>query len=203
MQTKEASVAAIIASSMPLLVALFTWLVLHEKPGAMTLVGLVAGIGGVVLIMGSRIGAGVDPFGLILCGIGVVALTVATLAMRGASSGGNFLMVVGLQMLVGSAALFLVAIPFETPHVEPNWTLVIAFVYTTLVPGLLATLVWFLLVDRIGAIRAATLHFLNPFFGVAIAAILLGENLGGLDIVGVAVITIAILLVQLDRQKKT
>jgi len=53
--------------------------------------------------------------------------------------------------------------------------LIVAFIYTTLVPGLLATLIWFLLVGRIGAVRASTFHFLNPFFGVLVAAVLLGE----------------------------
>ena len=68
------------------------------------------------------------------------------------------------------------------------------------VPGLTATLVWFLLLNRIGAIRAATFHFLNPVFGVAIAAALLGERLGLLDAIGVAITTIGILAVQLSRQ---
>ncbi|MDA0962791.1 MAG: DMT family transporter, partial [Proteobacteria bacterium] len=114
--------------------------------------------------------------------------------------GGNFLMVVGLQMLVGAAALFVVALAVETPRVNPTWPLLLAFIYTTLVPGLAATLVWFLLVNRIGAIRAATFHFLNPVFGVAIAAVLLGERLGPRDILGVAIITLGILAVQLARQ---
>ena len=201
MQTLEASVAAIIASLMPLLVAMLSWIALGQRLSALTAIALLAGVCGVALIMGSRISAGVDLFGVALCGIGVLALTIATMAMRGATSGGNFLMVVGLQMLVGSAALFLVAIPVETFVLRPSVTLALAFAYTTIVPGLLATLVWFLLVDRIGAIRAATFHFLNPFFGVAIAALILGESLGWLDLAGVAVITISIFLVQMDRQK--
>ncbi|MGJ8618610.1 MAG: EamA/RhaT family transporter, partial [Sulfitobacter sp.] len=45
-------------------------------------------------------------------------------------------------------------------------------------------------------------HFLNPFFGVAIAALLLNEALGARDILGVAIITIGILAVQISRQKK-
>ena len=61
-------------------------------------------------------------------------------------------------------------------------------------------MIWFLLLDRIGAIRAATFHFLNPVFGVTIAAILLGEKLGGMDAVGVAVTTLGILAVQISRQ---
>lgn len=200
MQTVEASVAAIIASTMPLLVAVFSWLILGERLKPLAIAGLVAGLVGVALIMGSRISAGVDLFGIALCGIGVLALTFATLAVRGATSGGNFLMIVGLQMLIGSAALFIVAPFLETPQVTLSWTWIAAFVYTTLVPGLAATWVWFLLVDRIGAIRGATFHFLNPFFGVAIAAVLLGEALGWLDIIGVAVITVGILAVQIARQ---
>jgi drug/metabolite transporter (DMT)-like permease len=83
--------------------------------------------------------------------------------------------------------------------VDWSWQLVAAFVYTTLVPGLAATLIWFLLMDRIGAVRAATFHFLNPFFGVAIAAVLLGERLGALDVIGVAIIAGGILAVQLSK----
>lgn len=202
MQTIEASVAAIIASTMPLLVALATWVVLGERLRPLGIVGLVAGLIGVGLIMGARITGGVDAFGLILCCIGVIALTVATLSVRGATSGGNYLMVVGLQMLVGSAALALATLIFETPQVTPSWPLLAAFVYTTLVPGLAATFVWFWLVNRVGATRAATFHFLNPFFGVAIAALLLGEPLGPLDLVGVGVITFGILAVQISRQNK-
>ncbi len=200
MQTVEAGLAAIIASTMPLLVALATWLIFKERLGALGIVGLFAGLAGVALIMGARITAGVDLYGVMLCGIGVLALAFATLALRGAMSGGNFLMIVGLQMLVGSAALAVVAVLFETPRFDPSWPLFWAFAYTTIVPGLAATLVWFLLVNRIGAIRAATFHFLNPFFGVAIAAVLLGEALGPRDIVGVAIITAGILAVQLARQ---
>ncbi|MFY9213050.1 MAG: DMT family transporter [Aestuariivita sp.] len=200
MQTVEAGLAAIIASTMPLLVALASWLIFKERLGALGIAGLFAGLAGVALIMGARINAGVDLFGVMLCGIGVTALAFATLALRGATTGGNFLMVVGLQMLVGSAILAVAAISFETPYINPSWPLFWAFAYTTLVPGLAATLVWFLLVNRIGAIRAATFHFLNPFFGVAIAAVLLGEALGPRDILGVTIITAGILAVQLARQ---
>jgi hypothetical protein len=38
--------------------------------------------------------------------------------------------------------------------------------------------VWFELVGRIGAVKAATFHFLNPFLGVAISAIVLDEPFG-------------------------
>jgi drug/metabolite transporter (DMT)-like permease len=200
MQTIAASLAAIIASTMPLLVALVGWLFLGQKIRALGVAGLVAGVVGVVVIMGARITGGVDLFGLILCLIGVLSLTVATLAVLGAASGGNVLMIVGLQMLVGSAVLWLPALAWETFDVTWNWQLIVAFLYTTIVPGLLATWVWFVLVGRIGAVKASTFHFLNPFLGVAIAAALLGETIGVLDVVGVVIIAGGILAVQLSKQ---
>lgn len=199
MQTVEASLAAIIASTMPLLVALIGWIVLRERLRPLAIAGLLAGVFGVVLIMGARLQAGVDLLGVLYCGIGVLALALATLALQTASSGGNLLMVVGLQMLVGAVALALVGLPTETLQVTWSWQLLAAFTYTTLVPGLAATFVWFLLVERIGAVRAATFHFLNPVFGVAIAAALLGEALGTRDVLGVAIVTLGILAVQLAR----
>jgi drug/metabolite transporter (DMT)-like permease len=200
MQTVAASLAAIIASTMPLLVALVGWLFLGQKMKSLGVAGLVAGLVGVTLIMGARITGGVDVFGLVLCLIGMVSLTIATLAVLGAASGGNVLMIVGLQMLVGSAVLWVPALAWETFDVTWNWQLIVAFLYTTIVPGLLATWVWFVLVGRIGAVKASTFHFLNPFLGVAIAAVLLGEQIGLLDVVGVVIIAGGILAVQISKQ---
>jgi drug/metabolite transporter (DMT)-like permease len=201
MQTVEASLAAIIASTLPLLVAVAAWAVFGETLRPLGMLGLFAGFAGVALIMGSRLTGGVDLYGVVLCVLGVIALTLATLSVRGATSGGNVLMIVGLQMIVGAAVLAPVSLATETLAIDWNWALVLAFAYTTLIPGLAATVVWFMLVNRIGATRAATFHFLNPFFGVAIAAALLGETLGPADILGVAIIAGGILAVQLSRAR--
>ena len=201
MQTVQASLAAIIASTMPLLVGVAAWVFLGERLRPLGIAGLIAGVVGVALIMGARIEVGVDMYGVALCAIAVLALTAATLLVRGATSGGNFLMIVGLQMLFGCVALSIATVLFETPRFNPTWPLFIAFTYTALVPGLLATVVWFWLVNRVGATRAATFHFLNPFFGVMIAALLLSEPLGGRDIIGVIIIAGGILAVQLSRQR--
>jgi drug/metabolite transporter (DMT)-like permease len=204
MQWIEASLAAIIASSMPLIVAAANWVIFREKLPVMGVIGLMAGFGGVALIMAQRLGGGVDPLGVTLCLIGAAALAVATLTVRGASSAGSggVLMIVGLQMLVGSVVLLPFALMFETWEVQWSWQLLAAFTYTVFAPGLLATWIWFLLVQRIGATRGATFHFLNPFFGVAIAAAILGERLGWIDILGVTIIAAGILAVQLARASR-
>jgi len=201
MQWIEASLAAIIASVMPLLVAVCIWVLFGERTRALGVAGLIAGTVGVALIMGTRLQGGADIWGVAFCLIGVVALTAATLAMRGVSGGGNLMMVVGLQMLVGSAVLAPIGFALETWDVTWSPRLISALAYTTLVPGLAATWVWFTLVERIGATPAATFHFLNPFFGVVVAALLLGERLGVADAVGVIVIAGGILAVQVSRMR--
>ncbi|MCH1456142.1 DMT family transporter [Planktomarina sp.] len=200
MQTVEASLASIIASTMPLAVGFAGWVIFRERLSALGVLGLCAGAGGVALIMGARMQAGADFYGIALCFIAVASLTVATLMVRGASSGGNLLMIVGLQMLVGSAFLVIPGLIFDQPVVNWSMKLVLAFSYTVLMPGLVATFIWFWLVQRIGAVKAATFHFLNPFFGVMIAAVLLGETLRIWDIVGVVIIMFGILAVQMARQ---
>ena len=200
MQSIEASLASIIASVMPLAVGFFGWLIFGERLSRLGILGLFVGAFGVALIMGVRLQSGADLFGIILCIIAVISLTIATMIMRGASSGGNLLMIVGLQMLVGSVLLAVPGFLFEQPTVVLSLNLIIAFSYTVFMPGLVATFIWFWLVGRIGAVKAATFHFLNPFFGVAIAAIFLGESLRFSDIVGVIVIMAGILSVQLARQ---
>ena len=200
MQKVDASLAAIIAASMPLLVAVLGWALRGEVVSRLGLAGLVAGMAGVVLIMASRISAGADPVSVALCVLGALALAVATLTLRGASTGGNLLMVVGLQMLVGSVALAVVAVPLEPHYLRLHPGFIAAFIYQVLVPGVAATLLWFTLVQRVGAVRASTWHFLNPFFGVAIAALVLGESIHALDVLGVAIIMAGILAVQWSRQ---
>lgn len=199
MQTVEASVASIVASTMPLIVALLSIVWLKERLPLLGLFGLAAGFGGVLLIMIARMNAGIDLFGLALCAIGTAALAIATLTVKSASGQGNLLMIVGLQMLVGSVALVIPAALFEVWTIQWSQTVIVAFAYTVIAPGIIATYIWFSLVQRIGATKAATFHFLNPFFGVAIAALILSEGLSMTDIIGVAVIMVGIFAVQTSR----
>ncbi len=199
LQWVEGSLASVIASSMPLLVAAIGF-AMGERLPRLGIAGLLAGFAGVALIMGSRITHGADPTGVALCVIGATALAFATRLVKSVSAGGNLLMVVGLQMLVGSAILAVAATFLEMPRLNLTPHLLMALSYQIVIPGLTATLLWFTLVRRIGAIRASTFHFLNPFFGVTVAALLLGEHITPTDILGVMIAMAGILAVQVSRQ---
>ena len=104
-----------------------------------------------------------------MCLVAVVALTVATLVVRGTGGGSNLMAIVGWQMAVGAVALALPSLLLEWG--EPvRWTprLVGALAVSIFIPGILATFIWFRLVTRIGAVRAAAFHFLSPPFGYAL-----------------------------------
>ncbi len=205
MQTVPASLAAIIASTMPLLVALLSPLVGGDRLNGRRALGLAIGFGGALWILADRLsGGGLDPVGLAICTVGVLALATATLTVRHAGFGTGLLMVVGLQMLAGAATLTPLALIFEQDAtVTVTGRLIGAFLYTVFVPGLIATMLWFALIGRIGAPRAAAFHFLNPGFGVAVAWAVLGEPFTWWDAAGVAFVALGILLVQWQRRATT
>lgn len=200
MQWIEASAASIIASMMPLIVALIGWIAFGERLRALAIAGLITGFVGVAIIMGVRLQHGLNITGTVMCLLAVLALAVATLSVRGAGAGRNVMMAVALQMLIGAGALlpFALALEWDRPWVMDG-KVALALAFSILVPGLAATWVWMLLVTRIGAVRAATFHFLSPFLGVAIAAALLGERFGASDVIGALVIAVGILMVQLSK----
>lgn len=191
-----AGLAAIIASSLPLIVAALAPFVANERIGAVRIVGLLSGFGGVIWIMSARLGGGIDPFGVVLAMIGVLALTVATLTVKRVEFGTGLMMVVACQMLVGGIGCIPVALLVEDfTRFDISGTVIAAFAYQVIMPGIVATLLWFTLVKLITAAGASTFHFLNPIFGVAIAHAMLGEPVSPSDGLGVALVAAGILIV--------
>ena len=203
MQKIEASVAAIIGSTMPLIVAFLGWIIFGDKLKPFGIIGLILGFCGVLIIMNTRIQNITDFSAISFCILGSISLAIATLSVKNATSGGNLWIIVGFQMIIGSIALLPFAVLFEEIYIVWSYRLVIAFLYTTLIPGLLATWIWFVLVSKVGAIKGATYHFLNPFFGVLIAYIILRESIGLSDYIGVIVVSVGIIIVQLSRNIKS
>jgi drug/metabolite transporter (DMT)-like permease len=57
------------------------------------------------------------------------------------------------------------------------------------------------LVGKVGAVLAASFHFLNPPMGVLIAALILSESIRSSDILGIIILMIAIILIQRPRAR--
>src|SRR3546814_16047212 len=105
-------------------------------------------------------------------------------------------------MLGGSLTLLPFALWFDDlADVSLNPGLLVAFAYIVLFPGIIATFLWFTLLDRGSATDASAYHFLNPVFGVAVAWAVLSGPAGWHDAVGVALVSARLVIVnRADRR---
>ena len=204
MQWVTASLAAIIASMLPIIIAIYSWIFQGNKIGLIGKLGLFLGLAGVSLILYDKSHNETNFLGLVLCVFAVLGFAWASIIVSNSlKNNNNLFMIVGLQMIVGSVSLFPLSIFFETWTIKFSSIFIISFAYLILIPGLIGTLSWFYLIIKIGGTKASTFHFLNPFFGVAIASAVLSEPLTSRDWIGVVIIMLGILAVQYNRDTET
>ena len=77
----DANISVVIASILPLTVALFSWILFRSRIRYSGFFGLIIGFSGVFLIMFQRTQAGSEPLGHFLCFIALLATTIATLIL--------------------------------------------------------------------------------------------------------------------------
>jgi len=196
-----AGLAAIIGSALPLIVAALAPAFLHERIGPLKVLGLAMGFAGVIWVMQNHLGDPSDGAlsqvtGLIFAALGTIALGVGTVLVKAGNFGTGLMMVVGLQMLVGSIVLAPFGLALESvSDFTITWQFLAAITYIIIFPSLVATWLWFTLLLRTSATEAGSYHFLNPVFGVAIAWLVLAERVGWSDWIGVALVAAGILVV--------
>ncbi len=196
----EANVSVIVASILPLTVALFSWLFFNSKISILGIAGLLLGFSGVLVIMYQRAQSGSELIGIFLCFIALLATTVATLILSKINlKKENVLMIVGLQMMVGCITLLPFSYFFEDWIIKWHINFVLTFTYISLFPGIIAPLIWFYLQKEIGTVRFSSFHFLNPIFGVFLSFLLLSEKLSFFDFIGIFVVTFGLYLVQIAK----
>ena len=175
-QRAPAGVGAITNSMAVLFVALIAFLFYGEKIGARRAVALVAGFAGVVVLASGKV-AGAD------VGPAVAAGTVAAFLY---GIGANLVKrhLAGLPTTAVAGATLLCAALLSTPFAIADWPTgpvptrawLSAATLGVLCTGI-AFVMYYRLIARIGAPRAATSTYLVPLFGVAWAWWLLGEPL--------------------------
>lgn len=207
MTSIAAGLAAIIGSALPLVVAALAPAFLHERIGPMKALGLTIGFAGVIWVMQSHLGDAApgglgQVAGIVLAAVGTIALGVGTVLVKHGNFGTGLLMVVGLQMMVGSLVLAPFGFVLESvSDFTITWQFLAAITYIILFPSLAATWLWFTLLLRTSATEAGSYHFLNPVFGVAIAWLILAERVGWADWIGVGLVAAGILVVNRAGRK--
>jgi probable blue pigment (indigoidine) exporter len=191
-QLLPSSVAASVMALSPLTIAGFAWLVVAERPTARVLGGAVAGIAGVLLLVGGAAGR--------ISAVGVAASSAALLlSSAGAvlaklwSDGTPLLAVTAWQLLVGGGMLTVTAALVEGAPPALDAGAAAGFAFTSLVATAIAYLCWFAGLARLRAATVGVVGLLNPVTGVALGALVAGEQFRGAQAGGVALVLIGIL----------
>lgn len=197
LQHISAGMGAVLASANPVALAVVSPWLLGERLTAAKIVGLVTSYAGVVLVMWNRIGSDNQPWAMALF-LGVVVFFVSgTILFKRLPPGPDLLVVNGGQLLTGGMALAIPALLFESvARVEPTLNLVVGQAILIVVVSGAAMFLWLWLLRHGDATRASAYFFLNPVLGLGMAALVLGERIGSLDLLGSVAVALGIWAVQ-------
>jgi drug/metabolite transporter (DMT)-like permease len=192
----SAGLSALIVSANPVLTALLAAFLLGERMTWRKAAGLLLGIGGVAVVVGSRLSGGESPVGVAFVLGALGALVAGTIAFKRLAPSGGLWIGNGVQNLAGGLALAPFASAFESVgDVVPSWRLLTGFAFLVFFSAIVAYLLWFHLLTVSGATAASAYHFMMPPLGLLFGWLLLGERLELPDLIGVLPVGLGIWLV--------
>ncbi|MFB6807278.1 DMT family transporter [Streptomyces sp. NPDC056387] len=192
-QRLPTSAASTVMATAPLVMMLFAWALIAERPGPPQLTGAGLGVAGVSLMLLTG-DVPVDALG--------VAASVAAMAMSSLgyvlakrwSGEADVLASTAWQLLGGGLMLlpFAAGVEGSPPDLGPQALL--AFGYVTVVATALAFAAWFAGLRRLPAATVGLLGLLNPVTGVLLGTAIAGETLTFRQICGLLLTLAGILL---------
>ncbi len=179
-----ASLMSVLNATTPIWGAIFGAIWLHNALSLKTLAGLALGITGVAVLVGLD-GGQLSSTALLSIGAGLVAAAcyaVAALYSKMAKSVDAFANAHGSMW----AATLMVApaTPLFPAVSMPNIWVVICVLMLGIVCSGIAYILYFKLIDEIGAAPATTVTFLVPVFGILWGSLILHEHVGWISAVG-------------------
>ena len=162
--------------------------------------GLALSYVGVVWVMWSRLGDANRPEAMALFFVAITFLVSGTIAFKRLAPTTDRLVLTGGQLLVAGLVLIGPALLVEPlGDLRLTSSFLLSQAYLIVGASWIAMLIWFWLLDHGDATRASAWFFLNPILGLALGTLLLGEPLGGNDLLGATAVAIGIWLVQRSR----
>lgn len=196
-----AGLVAIVVSTQPILTGLLAGPLLGEWPGRRHWSGLVLGLAGVLLVLWPKLGnvsfgEALGPLALFSAVASLIGITLGTLNQKAHGMSGDLVALTIVQYAAAFASSLVLAMLFETMHVD--WTVEFAL-----------ALAWLVCVLSIGAIglllimirarevtRVTSLFYLVPPTTALMAAAAFGENLNVIQIVGIGLVMAAVFVIR-------
>jgi drug/metabolite transporter (DMT)-like permease len=194
-RTLSASVLSVLNATAPMWGALLTAAWTRQRIGARTALGLLCGTAGVALLVGfdtvsTRPGASIAVAAAL---VAALSYSVASLYAKSAKSVEPFANAHGSMW--AATLLVVPALPFFPSAGQPTPGIMGAVLALGILCSGIAYLLYFRLVEEIGATSALTVTFLNPVFGILWGALFLGEVVGWYTIAGSAIVLVGTALV--------
>jgi drug/metabolite transporter (DMT)-like permease len=195
-----AGLVALLLYLHPALVALLAAALLHERLTPLKLGALAVALAGTTLTIAPALG--IDPDATTMAGLGKgIAFALAAAAfysayiIAGAWIGREVPAFAMSTIVIASAGAVFVSAAFvrspRWPHGAEGWLAVVAI---ALLSTVAAITLYFAGLARIGPTRASTLSTLEPLVTVSLAAVVLGETIAPVQMVGGALILAAVVL---------
>ncbi|CAN5313936.1 hypothetical protein BH10ACT7_BH10ACT7_14070 [soil metagenome] len=195
-QLLPTSIASTVMATSPIVMMLFAWALLAQRPRVLPVVGAALGILGVALMLTTGT-SGIDWPGV---AASVGALTMSSLgyilSTRWGRDGIDLLASTSWQLIAGGLVLVPIAVVVEGAPPTLGPPAVLAFAYVTVIATALAFVVWFGGLRRLTAGAVGLIGLLNPVTGVLLGTLLARETLTLQQVLGLAIVASGILIGQ-------
>ena len=189
--------SALIAGLHPVVTSVLGVVLLGELLGRRQWLGVTLGLGGVTIVVVERLGAteiDVRASALLAMAVSVFGMTAGTLVQRARGQSMPLLRGTAVQYAVSAVVLGIGSITVEGFEVDFTARLVFSLLWAIVVLSLAAILIMLWLLQRQAAVKVSSLFFLTPALSAVEGAILFGERLGVLAVLGLVVALIGVYL---------
>ncbi|HEX2208369.1 MAG TPA: drug/metabolite exporter YedA [Longimicrobium sp.] len=207
-RTVPTAIVALLVAMVPMWMVLLEWLRPGgTRPTARTILGLMIGFAGIILLVGpgSLAGGGrVDPMGVLIVTVASVAWAFGSIWSRGAPLPRNALTATGMEMMWGGAWLLLAgSLRGELAALDPSGFTtesVLAYFYLVVVGSLIGFTAYVWLLGVSTPARVSTYAYVNPVVAVLLGWALLDEPLSWRVLAAAAVIVAAVMVITLGKR---
>ncbi|MEU8270656.1 EamA family transporter [Sphaerisporangium sp. NPDC049002] len=191
-QTLPTSIASTIMATSPIVMMLFAWAALSERPKATHMTGAGIGIGGVCLMLLDG-GGTVRASGVLASVMAMVMSSLGYVLAKKWSSDVDVFSLTSWQLVAGGVVLLPVAVATEGSPPTLDGSALLGFSYVTVVATALAFAAWFTGLRHLSAGTVGLIGSLNPMSGVLFGTMVAGETLAVHQICGLALVFLGIL----------
>jgi len=187
-QYVPSGIAALLVATVPIYIALLSWLFgMSKRPSALTWAGLAGGFAGVGVLLGPALRfsmPGESPhawIGMVILLCSSLIWSAGSLYSRAAKSASSPFLAAGQQMLCGGALLLVAGLTRgELQHFDPRLITtqsLVAFVYLVFIGGIVGYVSYAWLLRYCEPAKVATYAYVNPIVAVLLGALVAHETL--------------------------